>query len=178
IQHDSSESSHTDPVLEDVPETYSPARNWLLTFPMAILLLAAIFFGTSAFIHGQLLAVGGQIWNGYSVLRADLPQPNCNPNPDIDAKVEATVAKSGESSGGLLDMGPADPTAVRQSLLTQRAQCREALERYEHYTDLSSEWTLRTYRSIERGMGVVATIGARGQTFMLVLLILFGGLAA
>src|SRR5699024_10623536 len=135
-------------------------------------------FGTSAFIHGQLLAVGGQIWDGYSILRADLDKPACNPNPDIDARVKTIVDESGQGSGGLLDMGPADPQAVRQSLLTQRAQCRDALKRYERYTALSSAWSLRAYRAIERGMGVVATIGARAQTIMLVLLILFGGLAA
>lgn len=178
IDHDVSESSHLDPHLEDAPEKYESARNWLLTLPTGLLLLAALFFGTSAFIHGQLLAVGGQIWDNYSILRADLDAPTCNPDINIDQRVKEIVAESGGGGGGLLDMGPADPEAVRQSLTTKRNQCRQTLERYEYYSQASSTLTLQAYRFIERSMAVVATIGSRAQVSMLILLILFGGLTA
>ncbi len=179
IRHDSSESSHLDPPLEDTPEVYSRARNWLLTLPTAILLLATILFGTSAFIHGQLLAVGGQIWENYSLLRADMEKPGCDPQLDVDQRV-GQIMQSGGGGGGdsLLDMGPTDPEALRQSIESRRSQCRQAFERYEYNSEITSTATLQAYRAIELTMGRISQIGNAAQSYILVLLILFGGLAA
>ena len=53
--------AYADPQATDAPQGYSIARNWLISLPVALLLLCAIAFGTSAFVHSQLLSLGGDI---------------------------------------------------------------------------------------------------------------------
>ena len=119
-------SAFADPHAGDRPTVYSALRSWLVTLPTAALLLLAIVFGTSAFIHGQLLSLGGHIWQDYNLLRADMAKPHCDPNPDIAARVKkARQAKA--DSDSLFDAGPADPKALRQSMIAQRDQCRQNL---------------------------------------------------
>ena len=72
-------SAPVDPHSDDLSTTYSAGRNWLITLPIAALLLLAILFGTSAFIHGQLLSLGGDIWQNYNMLRVDMAEPACDP---------------------------------------------------------------------------------------------------
>lgn len=166
-----------DPHAGDAAHTYSAARNALVTLPIAVLLLLAIVFGTSAFIHGQLLSLGGQIWHDYSLLRVDIAEPTCDANPDIDAAI-AQGASGAVDEDSLFDAGPSDPQARRQSLERQRAQCRESYERYEYNHAMTATASLRTYRALELGMGQVNAIGQDVQATILVLLIMFGGLIA
>lgn len=174
-EHDTtSGSAPADPHAGDRPATYSQSRNWLITLPTAALLLLAMLFGTSAFIHGQLLSLGGQIWADYSLLRADMPKPACNPNPDIDAQVkQAGQAQADQDS--LFDTGPSDPEALRKSLRAQRDQCRQNFKTYQYNHKMTHTASLRAFRTLELGMGRVNDIGQDWQPSILVLLIMVGG---
>ncbi len=176
--HDDSGSSHLEPQPGTAVEHYSHSRNWLVTLPTAILLLLAVLFGTSAFIHGQLLSFGGQLWGGYSALRADMAQPSCNPNPDIDQRVEQITQGEQTSSDSLFDAGPTDPEALRQSLIGQRNQCRQAFERYEYNREVTATTGLQVYRAIELTMGRISQVGSAFQSYILVLFIMIGGFVA
>jgi TRAP-type C4-dicarboxylate transport system permease large subunit len=167
----------TEPLAGDGSQTYSAARNLLVTLPIAVLLLLAIVFGTSAFIHAQLLSLGGGIWHDYSLLRIDMAQPTCDPDPDIDAVI-AQRPSSAVAADSLFDAGPSDPAAQRQSLERRRAQCRESYQRYDYNHAMTSTATLRAYRTAELGMGRINQIGQAFQAYILVLLIMFGGLIA
>ena len=167
----------SDPHAGDFVHTYSTGRNWLITLPVAVLLLFAILFGTSAFIHGQLLSLGGNIWHDYNMLRYDMEQPSCDPDIDIDARVEQTKSSPADSEA-LFDAGPSDPEALRQSLEGRRDQCRGSYERYEYNQKITSTSTLRAYRGLELGMGWINQIGQDVQAYILVLLIMFGGFIA
>lgn len=173
-------SAATDPHAGDLSRNYGPARNWLITFPTAVLLLMAIVFGTSAFIHGQLLSLGGSIWQDYNMLRHDMSEPTCNPDMDIDARV-AQSQKAGEAKvdpDALFNAGPANPEALRRSLEGQRDQCKNSVKRYEYNQQMTSTSTLRAYRGLELGMGRINQWGQNFQAYILVLLIMFGGIIA
>lgn len=173
-------SVHTDPHAGDHATQYGTARNWLITAPVALLLLLAILFGTSAFIHGQLLSLGGQIWQNYNMLRYDMPEPTCDPNIDIDAQVKQSQATESVASndGSLFDAGPSDPEALRRSLESKRANCRQDYERYEYNQRITATATLRAYRGLELSVGRINQLGQDFQAYILVLLIIFGGFIA
>ncbi|AWN16382.1 TRAP transporter large permease subunit [Salinisphaera sp. LB1] len=167
----------SDPHAGDRPTQYSRLRSWLITLPTAVLLLLAIVFGTSAFIHGQLLSLGGHIWRDYNVLRADMPKPHCNPNPDIAARVKKAQQRKADSDS-LFDAGPAHPKALRQSLIAQRQECRQSFQFYRYNRKMTATATLRAFRAVELGVGRINSIGQNWQPYILVLLILFGGAIA
>ena len=173
-------SAPVDPHSDDLSTTYSAGRNWLITLPIAALLLLAILFGTSAFIHGQLLSLGGDIWQNYNMLRVDMAEPACDPDMDIDARVaqSQSSASAAPDEDSLFDAGPSDPQALRRSLEAQRGQCRESYERYEYNQQTTSTSTLRAYRSLELGMGRINQMGQGVQAYILVLLIMLGGFIA
>lgn len=165
-------------MANETSETYSAARNWLVTLPIFLLLLAAILFSTSTFIHAQFLHLGAQIWPQYSFLRMDMARPACNPDPNIDREVQRAVRKSKESTGGLLDAGPADPEALRKSFLARRKECHKKFEVYRYNHEMTQRWSLRAYRAVELGVGQLSRVGTGLQAFVLVLFILIGGIIA
>lgn len=112
-----SESAHADPHAGDRALHYSALRNGLITAPIAMLL--AITFATSAFIHGQLLSLGGNIWGNYNMLRFDMPEPGCDPAMDIDVRI-TSMQDSAADEDSLFNAGPADPKAQRRSLESQK----------------------------------------------------------
>lgn len=160
--------------------TVSAGRRRWITWPVAIMLLTAILFGTSAYITAQLLHVGGDIWNQYNFLRVDMPKPTCNPNPDINAEVAAKVkaAASQNNANSLFSSGPVNPKAVRASLLEQRDGCRQQFKLYAYNHKMVQSPFLRAYRSVELAMGQLNTIGQTGQIYLLILMILICSLAA
>ena len=174
----SSMPSASDPHAGDKPVSFPAWRDWLITAPIALLLLLAIAFGTSAFIHGQLLSLGGSIWHDYNMLRFDMSQPSCNPNMDVDAEVQRRMANQKADTDSLFDTGPADPESIRQSLTSQREQCRENFEIYDYNREQTSTATLQSFRSVELAAGQLNTVGQAWQPYILVLLIIFGGLIA
>lgn len=158
--------------------TATALRNWLVTLPTALLLLAAVAFATSSFVHARLLNVGESIWPGYSFLRVQMPKPACSPDADIDSQVAQAVAQAKASnSDALFDSGPVDPNAVRASLVNQRDQCRQLFKMYTYNQLAGHSILLHAYRSVEFLFGWLTNIGQDVQPYVLVLLILVCGFA-
>lgn len=170
--------SLSDPHAGDRPVEHSAKRNWFITAPIAVLLLLAILFGTSAFIHGQLLSLGGSIWHDYNMLRVDMPKPSCNPQMNVDAEVKKRMANKQVDSDSLFDSGPSNPEAIRESLESQRQQCKQNFQIYEYNHKTTATSTLQAFRAVELGMGRINTVGQAWQSYILVLLIMFGGFVA
>jgi len=167
--------------VDDAPKEYSAGRNWLITLPVAVTLLLAIVFGTSAYIHSQLLNLGGTIWPSYNFLRADMSQPSCDPDMDIDARIEQLKQNSGSTqadSDSLFDTGPVDPEARRRSLEGQRAQCRQHFEMYQYNKEMTGTTSLQAFRAVELGVGKLNEIGNGARSFILVFLVMLGGFVA
>ena len=72
---------------------FRSCREWFSTLPVFILLIAVIIAGNGEQIHARLLNLGELIWHDYFTLRADIPIPDCNPNPDIEAELKKPEAE-------------------------------------------------------------------------------------
>ena len=48
------------------------------------LLIFIIFARTGESVHGQITQLGAAIWEDYFILRADISDPNCDPDINIE----------------------------------------------------------------------------------------------
>ncbi len=155
-------------------------KNWFATFPTALVLLVVIFLGVGEAIHSKLLNLGAQTWPGYFTLRSELAKPDCNPDPDIDAKVKerAEKQKENQSDGlGLVEQNTVDRESIRKSLLNKREECRREWALYrEKKKNLTT--SVRVFRSIEMGVAYFKKISLNYTRHFLVFLIVVTAIAA
>jgi TRAP-type C4-dicarboxylate transport system permease large subunit len=149
------------------------AGEWLVSFPAFVILLTVIFLGTGEYIHSQLLKFGESQWDQYFILRGDIPNPDCNPNPDVDAEVERLIAEAEAEAADELDMfaDEVDPESIRTSVERSSALCQEkwniARSNQERVTD-----DVRFFRSIETGVAKIVTFLGGYKQLLLCLLII------
>ncbi|MFP5441693.1 MAG: TRAP transporter large permease subunit [Gammaproteobacteria bacterium] len=146
---------------------------WLVSLPTILILLTVILLGTGEYIHSQLLKFGESQWDQYFILRADIANPDCEANPDIDAEVNRLVSEAENSAADELDMfaEEVDPVAIRQSVERSAEMCREkwaiAKANQERVTD-----DVRVYRFIETGVAKLITFVGQYKQLLLCVLIL------
>lgn len=146
---------------------------WLVSLPSILILLTVIMLGTGEYLHSQLLKFGESQWDQYFILRGDIPNPDCNPDPDIDAEVNRLVSDAESSGADELDLfaEEVDPAAIRESVERSRDMCREkwsiAKQNQERVTD-----DVRAYRFIETGVAKLVTFVGQYKQLLLCLLIL------
>lgn len=102
-------------------------REWFSTLPVFLLLIAVIIAGNSELIHARLLNVGEALWQDYFVLRADIPTPDCNANPDIEAELSRLEAESNveEELEELFETEPFNRQSALISLQNSSLLCQE-----------------------------------------------------
>ncbi|MFP5383162.1 MAG: TRAP transporter large permease subunit [Gammaproteobacteria bacterium] len=149
------------------------AGEWLVSLPAFFILLTVIFLGTGEYIHSQLLKLGESQWDQYFVLRADIADPSCDPNPDIDSEVERLIEEAEAADDDELDMfaEEVDPEAIRRSVEGSRDLCRErwaiAKQNQERVTP-----EVRAFRAVETGVAKLVTFVGQYKQLMLCILIL------
>ena len=111
---------------------------WFSTLPTLLLLLIVVFLSSGQIIHSQLLKIGEATWQEYFMLRSAgvMPEPTCNPDPNIDQRVREIVKQrqaeaAGDPLAGILGGASVDKSAIRGSLEATRDNCRAKLERYQ-----------------------------------------------
>ncbi|MFE8070174.1 TRAP transporter large permease subunit [Marinobacteraceae bacterium S3BR75-40.1] len=147
---------------------------WLSSLPACLLLLSVVVFSTSSDIHNQMLKLGEHFWDSYYQLRSDPQPPTCDPDPDIEAQVNAKVAASGEEDsllGGLIASEPVDPDAVRESLLNARDACRAKYTQYETTKERITP-AVKAYRNVELFISDLVAFGLTSQRYILALLVM------
>src|SRR5690625_3596437 len=78
-------------------------RHIFTALPVAAILLLAIVFGTSSYMHSQMLSLGQSMWSNYGMVRADMRAPTCDPNFDVEARVEKQMQTTeGQAEDSLL----------------------------------------------------------------------------
>ncbi|MDN5844619.1 MAG: hypothetical protein L0H54_14385, partial [Alcaligenaceae bacterium] len=151
----------------------------IITIPVAILLLLTIVFSTSAYVHAQLLHLGGQVWHQYNFLRVDMPKPTCDAHPDVAAEVAAAKAKSAqEAADSLFSSGPLNVEALRESIQRRAHSCELSQQRYEYNHKERQSPVLRSYVAVELGVGWLNNMGQTAMVYLLMLVVLIGGIAA
>jgi len=144
-------------------------REWLSSFPIFVVLMLVILLNVGENINAQINKLGNFIWPDYHFLRLDISTPDCNPNPDVDAKVHQIISaqSNDDSFGGLF--GAPDEKATRESVLNERDTCRQKFAVYER---VKSELTtkVKIFRSFDRALTVLSQFSRDNQSNMLALM--------
>ena len=155
---------------------YSAPRSHPLwsVLPTSLILLLAITFGTSSYLHSQLLTLGQSIWNDYGMLRHAMQEPSCDVDFDVERRIAAQIARAEEqTTNSILPPRPPNPNSIRRSLEAQRLQCAERHQTYSHNQSLrQSSLLLVSYSKVESAVGGVAEMGLDAQKYLLVGIIL------
>lgn len=147
-------------------------RDWFSTLPTLILLLIVIVLGTSEMGYSQLLKLGEYFWDDYYALRGDIPTPACNPNPDIEAKLQQLLAEQAEEDefSDMFGDEAQDESVLRQSLERQAAQC-QAKHDLASQNQARVDGSVRAFRQIDYFMLGIAEFGRLHMRLFLGLLL-------
>ena len=168
----------------EIPKDQRSIREWVSSLPAIFILVMVLIFGSAEMLAAQMLKMGELFFENYFILRADIPTPECNPNPDLDTEIgkmrsEAdTKAKGGgDDLDALFDNTGFDESAARKSLEATRDLCREkhhiAEENQKRVTP-----AVKVYRSIETFLAGINQFGITQSRMLLLLLLLICSLTA
>lgn len=156
------------------------ASEWFSSLPVLILLVLTLIIGTGEMIHGQLLRMGENMFGNqqagvqYFMMRADPTTPDCDPNMDIDAAVQAQMANSAAADddpfAALFDEAP-DPDAIRASLLSAQAQCAARHDLVERIRENISP-QVKMFRAVETSFFGVFKFGTENRPLLLLVMLL------
>ena len=155
-------------------------KEWFSSLPACILLFLVVIFSTSSDIHNQILQVGEHFWPGYYKLRVDPVAPSCDPNVDVEARLQERLAQSQEDDGfglDLFDAAPVDPDLVRKSIENARLDCVQKVATYEETMERITP-AVETFRSVELFVSDLIGIGLMSQKFILIILVLLCAMTA
>lgn len=153
-------------------------NEWLLSLPVFSLLLLTLIIGTGEMFHGQLLRMGENMFGDpksgvqYFMLRADPAVPDCNPNPDVDAAVEAEMNKGGggDAIDALFMDEVQDPEAIRASVMKAAELCQEKQVMYQNITEHLTPG-VKAYRAVETSFFGIFRFGMENRPLLLLLLV-------
>ncbi|HET8706948.1 MAG TPA: C4-dicarboxylate ABC transporter, partial [Pseudomonadales bacterium] len=141
-------------------------------------LIFLIFARTGESIHGQMNKLGEYLWDDYFSLRADIPMPTCNPNLDINKRLDELEAESKRSAGDFdLLQESFDRKSAETSLENQKRICIKEFQQAEAYKNRVTP-AVKLYRSIEAKFSEASVFAtAQQQGILLVLLFFAAGVA-
>jgi len=172
-----SENPNTD---LDLPKDQRSIREWVSSLPAIFILVMVLIFGSAEMLAAQMLKLGENFFDNYFILRADIPTPSCNPNPDLNAEIarmQAESKSSGDELDALFESNGFDEASARQSLEATRELCREkhriAQENQSRVTP-----AVKVYRSIETFLAGINQFGIQQSRMLLLMLLLICSLTA
>ena len=147
-------------------------RDWLSTLPVFLLLLAVIIAGNSGLVHARLLNIGELFWHDYFSLRADIPTPDCNPEPDIEIELVKLEAESGglDELEELFEAEPFDRQSARTSLQKSRLLCQEKHSLAEQNQARITPSVI-LFRALETSVAGISLFALEKQRMILILTI-------
>ena len=166
----------TESVSESKPSTvFGTLRSGtqrLLSFAILLLLLGTIVSGTSENIHAQMLKLGHYLWDDYFILRGEEPLVECDPSPDIQARLDELEAEHEADSDGFdLLESEFNREAARSSLISQVEVCRKKHANAQTYRENFTPW-VETFRSIEHTFADISLFAIAQQKLTLILLLM------
>lgn len=170
--------SHGSPTGDGPKVLGRSPTEWLLSLPVFSLLLLTLIIGTGEMFHGQLLRMGESMFGDpktgvqYFMLRADPSAPDCNPNPDVEAAVQAEMNKgdSGDAIDALFADEVQDPEAVRTSIMKAAELCQEKQVMYKNITDHLTP-SVKAYRAVETSFFGIFRFGMENRPLLLLILV-------
>lgn len=144
-------------------------REWMASLPVFLLLLTIIFAGNGEKIHAQLLKTGESIWHDYFMLRADIPIPDCNVNPDIDSELGKLAAET-DKLDDLFDDHPFNRESARISLESTRQLCIER-HRIAQQNQARITPAVIAFRSFETSVAAISVFAFEKHRLILALML-------
>lgn len=147
-------------------------REWLSTLPVFILLIVVIIAGNSELIHARLLNIGELLWQDYFILRADIPTPDCNPNPDLETELTKLEAEAG-GLGELEDLFETDDFDRQAALISLQKSSLLCQEKHNLAEQNQARITpgIILFRTLETGVAGISLFAFEQQRLFLILMI-------
>ena len=153
-------------------QTANTQDNFLQRIPVLVilgLLIFLIFARTGESVHGQMTKLGEVFWDDYFSLRAELSTPTCNPDPDIEARLDQLEQRMAGEMDDLLG-NEFDRESARTSLQNQIILCQQEHARVEKYqARVTPEVVL--FRVVEHAFSQASIFATAQQQLFLVLLL-------
>ncbi len=161
--------------------TANQAKRWsrrLIIASILAVLLAMIVSGTSENIHSQMLKLGHHWWPDYFVLRGERPDASCDPNPNIEQRLDQLEAEFAADNADFdLFESTFDRENARESLLGQVRVCQKKhadLATYEAgFTD-----SVALFSKLEHAFADIALFAINHQKTFLILLLFLSAIVA
>ncbi len=152
--------------------TFRSCRDWFSTLPVFLLLVAVIIAGNGEQIHARLLNLGELIWHDYFTLRADIPVPACDPEPDIEAELQKLEAETGgfDELEELFEAEPFDRDSAHKSLQNSRDLCQEK-HRLAQQNQARITPSVIIFRTLETSIAGMTLLAFEKQRMILILTI-------
>ncbi len=147
-------------------------REWISSLPVFLLLIVVVFTGNGEQIHARLLNIGELVWQDYFMLRADIPLPDCNPEPDVEAELDR-LEQEASSPDGLADLfetAPFDRKSAYISLEKSRHLCMQK-HHQAYQTQLRITPSVKIFRALETSVAYISLQAFEKQRLILILMI-------
>ncbi len=147
-------------------------EEWISSLPVFLLLFIVILAGNGEKIHGRLLQAGELLWQDYFMLRADIPTPDCNPDPDLAQELSRLERESASDDGldELFEEASFEREAALSSLISNKNMC---IEKHRVATDNQQRVTaeVKAFRALEQGVALLSAFIIKQDALLLMLLI-------
>jgi TRAP-type C4-dicarboxylate transport system permease large subunit len=143
-----------------------------LSISVLLLLILTVIAGTSENINAQLLKLGVSIWDNYFILRAEAPTPSCDPDANIDDKLQELEARfQSENKGFSLIEDEFDRESSRISLIKQLKVCQQKHHNAEIFA-LEYSTAVAIFASLESAFAKISIFSINHQKTILILLLM------
>jgi len=144
----------------------------LMSLTVLTLLVATVVAGTSENIHGQMYKLGTYLWDDYLILRGEQPNPECNPNPDIEQRLSQLEQEFAQENADYdLFAESFDREAAKLSLLNRARVCKSKHRDAKIYAQQSSGW-INLFSAIEHTFSDISLFSIAQQKTVLIVLLM------
>lgn len=150
----------------------------VITTVILALLVGTIISGTSENIHAQMLKLGAYIWDDYFVLRGERPVTECDPNVDVESRLDELEQEHlAENEAFALLAEDFDREAARESLLSQVRVCQSKHDDAAIYDENLSP-AVELFRSTEHIFADISLFAIAHQKLTLISLLMLATIIA
>lgn len=154
--------------LSETSPRFSSTR-WLSWLALSILVFM-ILVTTAESLQSQIIRLGIAFWPDYTQLRDDNVLPSCDPDFDIEQRLDALAAEMATQDADSLLDEEFDREQARRSLIGQQLLCQELVQRAAQ-RDSQLTPTVQFYRALDAGVASVAGLALSTPRTLLALLI-------
>ncbi|KZX76028.1 hypothetical protein A3715_13725 [Oleiphilus sp. HI0009] len=175
---DISANSDPSPVSSSPFSKFKKISQAILTGIILLLLLGTITSGTSENMHAQMLKLGAYLWDDYFVLRGDRPITECDPQEDIDSRLDVLEQEHiAENEAFSLLVDDFDRDSARESLVRQLRVCQKKHDEAAIY-DQNLTPSVEVFRSLEHVFADISLFAIAHQKLTLISLLMLATIVA